>query len=172
MIFRTVLDRYQFPAGKIFAPRNSPRVDVFDHGGSIKISKEQNMRTQNMRTVAVFAVLATTVAGGGASAQSNGATNGPRAGSQNQMSQMNQSGQSVRQTLQKHLQDAGFSDIQMIPTSFMVRARDSQGRSVSLIVTPDSVLAVTEITDDQTNAQSPGATTGSASGNGADQQGR
>jgi hypothetical protein len=85
---------------------------------------------------------------------------------------MNQNGQSVRQTLQKHLQDAGFSDIQMIPTSFMVRAKDNQGRPVSLVVTPDSVLAVTEVPENQTNAQSPGATTGSAPGNGAGQQGR
>jgi hypothetical protein len=116
--------------------------------------------------------MATIVVGSDASAQNNAAATGPRAGSQNQMSQMNQEGQSVRQTLQKHLQDAGFSDIQMVPTSFMIRAKDSQGRPVSMIVTPDSVLAVTEITDDQTNAQNPGATTGSASGIGTGAQGR
>jgi hypothetical protein len=121
-----------------------------------------------MRKLAIAAAMATIVVSAGASAQNSSGT--PQAGGQNQMHQMNQNGQSVRQTLQKHLQDAGFSDVQMIPTSFLIRAKDNQGHPVSMVVTPDSVMAITEITDDQTNAQNP--TTGSAAGSPAGSQSR
>jgi hypothetical protein len=125
-----------------------------------------------MRTVAIVAVTAVIVVSGGASAQNASGPANPQAGAQNQMHQMNQNGQSVRQALQKRLQDAGFSNIQMVPTSFLIRAKDNQGHPVSMVVTPDSVMAVTEITDDQTNAQTPTGTTGSASGNPAGSQSR
>jgi hypothetical protein len=137
---------------------------VFWFGSIIKLKEH------SMRKLAIAAAMASIVVSGGASAQNGSGT--PQAGGQNQMHQMNQNGQSVRQTLQKHLQDAGFSDVQMIPTSFLIRAKDNQGQPVSMVVTPDSVMTITEITDGQTNAQNPTGTTGSAAGSPAGSQSR
>jgi hypothetical protein len=74
-------------------------------------------------------------------------TNTPGAQSQaNKSSQANQkSPQQVRQQVQKNLQQAGFSDIQIMPSSFLVRAKDKDGNPVMMVINPDSVTAVTEI---------------------------
>jgi hypothetical protein len=46
--------------------------------------------------------------------------------------------------LQKSLEDAGFSDIQIMPSSFLVRAKDRDGNPVMMVINPDSVTAVKE----------------------------
>jgi hypothetical protein len=48
----------------------------------------------------------------------------------------------------KNLQAAGFTNIQVMPSSFLVRANDQDGNPVMMVVNPDSVTAITEV--DQT----------------------
>ena len=52
----------------------------------------------------------------------------------------------VQQQVQNNLRQAGFTDIQIVPSSFLVRAKDKAGNPVMMVITPDSVTAVTEIT--------------------------
>jgi hypothetical protein len=72
-----------------------------------------------------------------------------------------QSQQSIRSKIQQNLQAAGFTDIKIMPSSFLVRAKDRDGNPMMMVINPDSVTAITE-----TGAQvAPGATTGSSSPN-------
>jgi hypothetical protein len=47
--------------------------------------------------------------------------------------------QFVEDALRTRLARAGFSDIEMMPTSFLVRAKDANGNPVMLVLSPDSV---------------------------------
>ncbi len=60
--------------------------------------------------------------------------------------------QAVQQQVRKNLQDAGFSDIQMMPSAFLVRAKDKSGNPVMMVINPDSITAVTEIKQPAGNA--------------------
>jgi hypothetical protein len=51
----------------------------------------------------------------------------------------------IRQQLMQDLQKAGFTNVQVVPESFLVRAKDKQGRPVMMVVNPDSVTAITEV---------------------------
>ena len=51
-----------------------------------------------------------------------------------------QSGKRLRDDLSK----AGFTDITIMPSSFLVRAKDSQGNPVMMVINPDSITEVTE----------------------------
>ena len=71
----------------------------------------------------------------------------------------------IIQRLRADLGKAGFTDITVMPSSFMVRAKDSQGNPVMMVINPDSLTEVTE-----QSAPAPavsgamkGDTTGSAS---------
>jgi len=50
----------------------------------------------------------------------------------------------VRQRLQADLAKAGFTDIKIMPSSFLVRAKDSQGNPVMMVINPDSITEVTQ----------------------------
>jgi hypothetical protein len=54
--------------------------------------------------------------------------------------------QTIQQQVQNNLQQAGFTDIRIMPSSFLVRAKDKAGNPVMMVISPDSVTAVTEIT--------------------------
>ncbi len=49
----------------------------------------------------------------------------------------------LRQQVQQNLAKAGFSDIKVMPESFLVRAKDPSGNPVMMVINPDSVTAVT-----------------------------
>jgi hypothetical protein len=55
-----------------------------------------------------------------------------------------QNNQSIRQQVKNNLAQAGFSDIKIMPQSFLVRAKDKSGNPVMMVINPDSVMAVTE----------------------------
>src|ERR1700730_3606980 len=59
--------------------------------------------------------------------------------------QPDQNLQALPAQLQKTLQDAGLTDIQIVPHSFLVRAKDRDGNPVMMMINPDSIMAVTEI---------------------------
>ena len=65
---------------------------------------------------------------------------------QDQPAKSNVNAQAIQQQVQNNLRQAGFTDIQIMPSSFLVRAKDSAGNPVMMVINPDSVTAVTEIT--------------------------
>jgi hypothetical protein len=81
---------------------------------------------------------------------------------QNQQSPMDH--QSMGAQIQKNLQAAGFTDVQIMPSSFLVRAKDRDGNPVMMVINPDSVTAVTKMGGSQSQPNQ-GSTTGSGSPN-------
>jgi hypothetical protein len=65
--------------------------------------------------------------------------------------------QSVRDRVQRNLQQAGFTDIKIMPESFLVRAKDRDGNTVMMVINPDSVTAVTEFHHESATTGSGGA---------------
>jgi hypothetical protein len=55
----------------------------------------------------------------------------------------------IRQQVQKNLQDAGFSDINIMPSSFLVRAKDKSGNPVMMVINPDSITTLTQTPNNQ-----------------------
>ena len=55
-----------------------------------------------------------------------------------------QDNQSIRQQVKNNLEQAGFSDIKIMPQSFLVRAKDKDGNPVMMVINPNSVTAFTE----------------------------
>ena len=51
--------------------------------------------------------------------------------------------QSIQQKVRQNLQQAGFTDIQVMPSSFLVRAKDRDGNPVMMVINPDSVTTMT-----------------------------
>jgi hypothetical protein len=49
---------------------------------------------------------------------------------------------SIAQKLSQDLQQAGFTDIKIMPDSFLVRAKDRDGNPVMMVVNPDSIIAI------------------------------
>jgi hypothetical protein len=54
------------------------------------------------------------------------------------------SGQSIVQNFRSNLARAGYTDIRMVPNSFVVRAQDPNGVAVMLVLSPDSITVLTE----------------------------
>jgi hypothetical protein len=67
----------------------------------------------------------------------------------------------IAQKLHNGLAQAGFTDIHVMPQSFLVRAKDQDGNPVMMIINPDSMTAVTALGSSGNN------TNGSLSGSGA-----
>lgn len=51
----------------------------------------------------------------------------------------------LRQQVRDNLSKAGFTDIKIMPTSFMVRAKDQSGNPVMMVINPDSFTEVTAV---------------------------
>jgi hypothetical protein len=49
-----------------------------------------------------------------------------------------QNSQAIRDELHKKLEDAGFTEIEMVPSRFLVRAKDQNGHPVMLVINLDS----------------------------------
>ena len=52
---------------------------------------------------------------------------------------------SMRQQIQGQMTKAGYTDVNVAPVSFMVRAKDKQGNPVEMVIGPDSFTEVTEV---------------------------
>ena len=57
---------------------------------------------------------------------------------------VNRGVQSFEQRVQQRLTQAGFSNIEMVPTSILIRAIDRDGNPVMLSLSPDSLAALLE----------------------------
>jgi hypothetical protein len=69
----------------------------------------------------------------------------------------------VSQRLRDDLTKAGFKDITIMPSSFLVRAKDSQGNPMMMVINPDSVTEVSEQSAPAVSGAMKGNMTGSAS---------
>ncbi len=65
----------------------------------------------------------------------------------------------IEQKLRSSLSQAGFTDVHIMPQSFLVRAKDKDGNPVMMIINPDSMTAVTALgsTPNTTNGQQTGS---------------
>jgi hypothetical protein len=52
----------------------------------------------------------------------------------------------VQQHMTQDLQKAGFTNVEVMPESFLVRAKDKDGRAVMMVINPDSITSVTAVT--------------------------
>ena len=73
---------------------------------------------------------------------------------------------SIRTQLQSMLQNQGFSDVRVMPSSFLVRAKDKDGNPVLMSVSPDSITEVAEVGSQRADAD---ANTNSSSNSSAGQ---
>ncbi len=65
---------------------------------------------------------------------------------QNQAEKTSPEAANLRQQMQNDLAKAGFTDIKIMPESFLVRAKDSHGNPVMMVINPDSFTEVTTMT--------------------------
>jgi hypothetical protein len=52
---------------------------------------------------------------------------------------------SIEGTIHSRLALAGFTDIEMVPTSFLVRAKDRSGKPVMMMLSPDAIAELKEV---------------------------
>ena len=72
--------------------------------------------------------------------------------------------------IRSNLEQAGFTDIQVVPQSFLVRAKDKQGNPAMMVMTPTSFTMVTA-TNAPTNSGSQSAQNGTNASNSSTQTG-
>jgi hypothetical protein len=53
-----------------------------------------------------------------------------------------QGSQSLAQQMRSSLQQAGFTNLKVMPESFLIRGQDPQGNPVEMVITPNSVAAI------------------------------
>jgi hypothetical protein len=70
---------------------------------------------------------------------------------QAQTSGQNQSSPSIQTQVKNNLAQAGYSDIRVMPESFMVRAKDKDGNPVMMIINPDSFTTLTAVPEQRGN---------------------
>jgi hypothetical protein len=68
-----------------------------------------------------------------------------------------QNGPTISARLRQSLTQAGFTDVHVMPESFLVRAKDKDGNPVMMVVNPDSVTSVTTVGGANSATGSPGA---------------
>lgn len=77
--------------------------------------------------------------------------------------QMN--GRKLEQRLKQDLSKAGFTDIRVMPESFLVRAKNAEGQPVMMVINPDSITAMTQ------TSQGGGGDSGQGGGDNANRPG-
>jgi hypothetical protein len=68
---------------------------------------------------------------------------------------------SLQQEVKTNLQQAGFSNVTVVPDSFLVEAKDKAGNPVTMMINPNSV---TEVVDDSSTAPGQAGATAGATG--------
>jgi hypothetical protein len=64
---------------------------------------------------------------------------------QQQDEPVSEGAQSIQRNVRAQLALAGFTDIELLPTSFLVRAKDADGNPVMLMLSPDSISQLQEL---------------------------
>lgn len=65
--------------------------------------------------------------------------------------------------VKSELQQAGFSDVQVVPRSFLVQAKDKDGRPVMMLISENAIMAITGYRDDGAGTTGGGASPGADS---------
>jgi hypothetical protein len=73
--------------------------------------------------------------------------------------------QSMGSQVKKNLEQAEFTNIQIMPSSFLVKAKDKDGNPVMMFINPDSVTELTEESGGQRSSAGASTTTGAATTN-------
>ena len=73
----------------------------------------------------------------------------------------------IGQQITQRLSQAGFTDVHVMPQSFLVRAKDPNGNPVIMVINPDSVTAVTAIVRGGQTGQGGGSQAGQGAGSDA-----
>lgn len=55
------------------------------------------------------------------------------------------SGTSIRQHIKQGLEKDGFTNVQVMPAAFLAQAKDKQGHPVLMMINPDSVSVITDL---------------------------
>ena len=84
-------------------------------------------------------------------AQSPNAATQPNATQNQTSSSATAQPQHLRSNLRNALEKAGYKDIRVAPTSFMVRARDTDGNPVVMAISPDSFTEVADVSNGSNN---------------------
>lgn len=80
---------------------------------------------------------------------------GTPAPGQQQSASKSPSGATIQTQLTQDLDKAGFTHVEVMPESFLVRAQDKEGRPVIMVINPDSVTSLTAL--NQATGDKPGA---------------
>lgn len=93
-------------------------------------------------------------------AQSSTASSANTTSSGNTTSGGNTSGSQMspaqaRQQITQNLQKDGFTDVHVIPDSFLVHAQNKEGQPVVMIINPNSVFSVTQVGSGNSNGGQP-----------------
>jgi PRC-barrel domain len=73
-------------------------------------------------------------------------------------------GSSLRQQLTTNLQQSGFTDINVVPDSFLVQAKDKSGNPVTMLIGPNSATEFTTIGSNEQGSDSSAANSGAHAG--------
>ena len=68
----------------------------------------------------------------------------------------------IAQQIRKNLQQAGFKNIKMMPSSFLVRAEDQNNNPVMMVINPDSITTMTASSSGGTDQSTVGQQIGSS----------
>jgi hypothetical protein len=59
---------------------------------------------------------------------------------------------SIRNHLMQDLEKAGYTDVNIVPASFVAQAKDKQGHPVTMLISPDSFTTITEVPQSPSNS--------------------
>jgi hypothetical protein len=97
-----------------------------------------------MRLVALSTSIVLAVSGTAfAQASNNGQNNNGQTIDQGNAAQTTNSASQLPDQVKNELKQAGFSEVQVVPQSFLVQAKDPHGRPVMMLVHGNSIMAVT-----------------------------
>ncbi len=49
---------------------------------------------------------------------------------------------SIRQHIRQELEKAGYTDLKVVPASFVAQGKDKQGQPVTMLISPDSITTI------------------------------
>ena len=103
-----------------------------------------------MKTLTTTALALLLAAGAAGPTFAETATNTPP--SNNGQTTPSEPGMTLRQQVQNDLAKAGFTDIRVMPKSFLVRAKDPKGNAVMMVINPDTLTEVTTMSPNKPSA--------------------
>jgi hypothetical protein len=79
---------------------------------------------------------------------------------QNAMNNRATQNQTLPQQIQKKLQQQGFSDVKIVPGSFLVSAKDKDGDPVNMVIGPHSMTMFTVVSSEGSKPEKGSTTSG------------